>query len=183
MAVFAGDLIFLAEEKLGRWTPGIIALVLVYNLWGTLQCGYRYPPGITTQFYAPSQVDQRYMPQLITFLRQEGETRGYTNYWVSYPLAFLSQEELIYLPRLSYHLDFRYTERDDRYAPYGEQVASAERVAYITTLHAPLDEHLRTRFKSLGVTWKEAQIGDFQVFYALSRLVRPQEIGLGETTP
>jgi hypothetical protein len=35
----------------------------------------------------------------------------------------------------------------------------------------------------LDVDWKEEQIGDYLVFYALSRLVRPEEIGLGVTTP
>jgi hypothetical protein len=180
MAVFAGGLILHAEEKFGRLAPGIIALVLVYNLWGTLQCAYRYPPGITTQFYAPSQVDQRYMPQLMAFLRQQGETRGYTNYWVSYPLAFLSQEELVYVPRLPYHLDFRYTPREDRYAPYDEMVETAPRVAYITTNHPELDQRLRASFQAASVTWQEVQIGDYHVFYALSRLIRSEELDLEE---
>ena len=183
MALFAGSLILQLEERLGKWTPGLLALLLVYNLWGTLQCAYRYPPGITTQFYTPAQVDHRYMPQLEDFLRQQGETRGYANYWISYPLAFHSQEELIFVPRLPYHQDFRYTEREDRYPPYGEQVAAAPRAAYITSNNPPLDERLRSAFTGLGVGWKEIQIGDYLVFYALSRPVRPQEIGLGENFP
>lgn len=176
LALFGAGLIVELEESMKHWALALIALVMVYNLWGTVQCAYRYPPGITTQFYAPAQVDHRYMDALIEFLHEKGETRGYTNYWVSYPLAFLSQEDLIFVPRLPYHTDFRYTQRDDRYAPYGEMVEAASRVAYITTHHPDLDQRLRESFTALGITWQEARIGDYQVFYALSRLVRPQDL-------
>ena len=43
--------------------------------------------------------------QLMDFLRAQGETCGYTNYWVEYPLAFASQDELIFTARLPYHAD------------------------------------------------------------------------------
>jgi len=180
LALFASAFIFDLHGHLGRWVYAIPALLLVFHLWGTLQCARRMPPGLTTQFYAPSQVDQRPMEDLVTFLKQQGENHGYTNYWVTYPLAFLSNEELIFTPRLPYHLDFRYTPRDDRYAPYRDQVAQAQRVAYITTRHPELDDYLRSQFQSLGVSWQEQAVSDFRVFYSLSRLVRPQEIGLGE---
>jgi hypothetical protein len=119
----------------------------------------------------------------MAFLREHGETSGYSNYWVAYPLAFRSAEELIYVPRLPYHTDFRYTTRDDRYPSYGEMVSRAGHVAYITTRHPSLDQYLQDRFLKQGLTWQEAQIGDFHVFYNLSRVIRPEEIGLGVTTP
>ncbi|MEW5869521.1 MAG: hypothetical protein AB1894_09615 [Chloroflexota bacterium] len=183
LALFGASLILQAKEKFGRWAYGLLALVLVYNFWGTMQCALQFPPGITTQFYAPSRIDHRYDQELIDFLRANGETHGYGNYWVTYPLAFLSQEELIFVPRLPYHPDFRYTERDDRYEPYDQQVEASSRVAYITTNHLELDEHLRQSFSELGVAWQEAKICDYQVFYGLSRPVRPAEMGLGTTTP
>jgi hypothetical protein len=116
---------------------------------------------------------------LVTFLTQQGETRGYSNYWVTYPLAFISQEELIFQPRLPYHEDLRYTQRDDRYAPYGEWVEASTRVAYITTRNPALDEKLRAGLQGLGVAWQEQSIGDYQVYFHLSRIVRPEELGLG----
>lgn len=115
---------------------------------------------------------------MIRFLTDQGETRGYTNYWVAYPLAFLSEESLIFTPRLPYHQDFRYTPRDDRYQPYQEAVARAEKVAYITTNHPALDAFLREEFSIRGITWKESRIGDYQIFYKLSRVIRPDEMGL-----
>ena len=182
LAIFAGDFINSLKDRPYLKYVGFITLVLGFHLWGTVQVMHRYPPGITTQFYAPTQIDHRYDPELINFLVANGEIRGYSNYWVSYPLAFLSDESLIYIPRLPYHQDFRYTERDDRYPAYDHTVAEADRVAYITTNNPALDAYLITAFQDHGILWEETQIGDYHVFYQLSELIRPEEIGLGQTT-
>ncbi len=182
LSLFAAALVLELQAKIGYWASGLALLLLAYNLWGTVQSARRFPPGVTTQFYAPAQVDHRYDQALIAFLLRQDERRGYGNYWVTYPLAFLSAEDLIFVPRLPYHPDFRYTERDDRYLPYDEIVSQAERVAYITTNHPQLDEYLRSNFMKLGVSSQEIQIGDYHVFYALSQPVRPAQIGLGTTT-
>jgi 4-amino-4-deoxy-L-arabinose transferase-like glycosyltransferase len=157
-------------------------LVIIFNLGGNIQSAFTNPPGITTQFDKVAQIDQNQMPALIRFLRQEQIKAGYSNYWVSYPLAFLSAEELIFLPSLPYHEDFRYTARDDRYPPYQEVVREEEHPAYITTNHQHLDEYLVTRFLDCGITWEEAIVGDFHIFYNLSPPVRVDELDLGETT-
>ncbi len=188
LALAAADWVVSLRERfqdrfVARWNWGLVAIIILYNFWGTLQCAYTYPPGITTQFDHTTQVDQRYLPALMAFLREHGEYNGYTNYWVSYPLAFLSAEELVYTPRLPYHQDFRYTPRDDRYAVYGERVSEAERVAYITTRHPGLDRYLQDQFSKQDLTWQEVKIGDFHVFYNLSRAIRPEDIGLGLTKP
>jgi 4-amino-4-deoxy-L-arabinose transferase-like glycosyltransferase len=188
LAISAADWVVSLKDRfkgrfVGGWNWGVAAVVIVYNLWGTVQCAVTYPPGITTQFDHTTQVDQRYLPALMAFLREHGAKRGYTNYWVAYPLAFLSSEELIYVPRLPYHADFRYTSRDDRYAAYGGLVSEAEGAAYITTHHPSLDQYLQNRFSERNITWQEAWLGDFHVFYKLSRAIRPEDIGLGMTTP
>jgi 4-amino-4-deoxy-L-arabinose transferase-like glycosyltransferase len=168
------------KSLLRGWLVNGVALgLVVFNGWGTLQSAAAFPPGLTTQFNEATQVDQRGIGELMAFLRAQGETRGYANYWVEFPLAFLSQEELIYEARLPYHLDFRYTPRDNRYAPYAQAVADSPRAAYVTTLHPALDERLRAGLAALGVAFQEKQIGDFRVFYALSRKVVPEELGLG----
>jgi 4-amino-4-deoxy-L-arabinose transferase-like glycosyltransferase len=163
-----------------RWlAPALIMIVVGYQFWGTLECALRFPPGLTTQFYEPTIIDHRADNELIDFLKREGETRGYGNYWVTYPLAFKSNEELIFIPRLPYHSDLRYTPRDDRYAPYTDAVTKSDRVAYITTHNPPLDDYLQIHFNRIGVTYQEKQIGDYHIYYRLSRVVRPEEIGLG----
>ena len=181
LALFAAEMILALRKRAGFWAWGLALLLLGYNLWGTVQCVLQTPPGITTQFDEITQVDHRDDPALIEFLRANGESRGYGNYWLAYPLAFHSEEELIFVPRLPYHGDFRYTERDNRYTPYDELVAQSDRVAYITTLHPELDNHLRQELDGLGVAWQEAQVGNYHVFYRLSRAVRPEEMGLGMT--
>ena len=156
----------------------LLGAVLAFNLVGTAQAAFTNPPGITTQFEAITQVDHRYDAALIRFLRAHGGTRGYANYWVTYPIAFLSGEEIILVPRLPYKADLRYTSRDDRYAPYDELVEASPTVVYVTTNHPTLDGLLREQFTVLGVEFHEAQIGDYHVFYDLSRKVTPDELTL-----
>ncbi len=144
-----------------------------------MQCALRFPPGLTTQFDAQTLIDHGYDQQLIDFLVKNKETYGYTTYWAAYPLAFLSGEKLIFVPRLPYHTDMVFTPRDDRYAPYDAQVASSPRVAYITARFPALDDLLRSKFTASGISWSEQQIGDYRVFYRLSSPLRPEEIGLG----
>lgn len=179
LTIAAAEAVLLLLDNKVKWQTGVVAFVLVFHLWGTLQCAFTYPPGITTQFDAVAVVDHRYNDELIDFLKSEGEMRGYTNYWVAYPTAFLSTEEVIFIPALPYHQDMRFTTRDDRYEPYREMVANSERVAYITTNHPELNEYLRDEFEAAGVSWQEKVIGDYQVFYGLSRDIRPVEMGLG----
>ncbi len=164
-----------------RW--GLGGILIVFNIIGTLQSAAIVPPGITTQFDPVTIIDRRYDNELISFLKDQGETRGYTDYWVAYPLAFLSQEELIYIPRLPYHDDLRYTPRDDRYALYGEIVGKSDKVAYITTGHPVLIERLRISFTSLNIRWKEKTIGDYRIFYNLSARIEPQFLNLTPVKP
>lgn len=182
LALFGADwIVRLKHDKL--WLAvGCTLLVLVFNLGGTIQSIQRNPQGLTTQFDKVTRIDHSYDDELISFLREHGVKRGYTNYWVAYPLAFRSQEELIFVPQLPYHQDFRYTSRDNRYAPYQQMVDSADNVAYITTKHPALDEYLETQFKKEGINWQYKEIGDYHIFYDLTRPLRPEDIGLGVTT-
>lgn len=166
------------QARWQRWAWGVFGIILVYNLWGTIQCARVYPPGITTQFDAITQINHDFDKDLIDFLLSEGERTGYTNYWVAYPLAFHSCEQLIFVPRLPYHQDFRYTDRDNRYKEYEAIVNASPKVAYITTNHPQLNQYLRNKFTELGIHWKEKYIGDYQIFYALSSAIRPQQLGL-----
>ena len=159
---------------------GLVALLLFFNLGGTVQSIVNTPHGFTTQFDSTTIIDHQYDQQLIAFLEENHETRGYCNYWTSYPLAFLSQENLIFVPQLPYHYDFRYTPRDDRYSPYDLVVANSDKVAYITVHFPALDNLLRSTFKQAGVSWKEESIGDYRVFYDLSKPIRPADINFTE---
>ena len=176
MAAFTADLAVWTASRFGQAARLIPMVLLIYQAAGTMDCAARVPPGITTQFDPVAQVDQRDLPKVIDFLRRHGETRGYTNYWVSFPLAFLSGEELIFDARLPYHPDLRYTARDDRYPPYAAMVVSADRIAYITTNNPALDSLLESAFSKRGIRYRIEQIGDFRIYYQLSSVIRPEEI-------
>ncbi|MGH2620062.1 MAG: hypothetical protein ACRDHG_05760 [Anaerolineales bacterium] len=155
-----------------------LAGVVGFNLWGTVESAVRNPPGITTQFGPETQLNAKDVHALIPALEGLREQRGYTNYWVAYPLAFLSGEQLVFVPQLPYHRDLRYTPRDDRYAPYNGMVESSGRVAYITSLQPELDRAIRAGLAGIGVSWKETTVGTLRIFYQLSDRVAPAQLEL-----
>jgi len=158
---------------------GVLAALLIFNAAATLDAAAGSPTGLTTQFDPVAQIDQTAIPDLIQFLRRHDLDRGYTNYWVAYPLAFESDEEMIFVPALPYHLDFRYTARDSRYPPYEDLVADAGSVGYITTHHPALNQAIEAGLVRLSVAHRRAEIGPYTVFYDLGRRVRPEEMDLG----
>jgi hypothetical protein len=178
LALLASDAIFSVRFRNKIYSAGICLLLVVYNLCGIIQCAVPSFPGLTTQFDQTTIINHAYDSQLIQFLQDHGETRGYTNYWVAYPLAFLSDEELIFVPALPYHQDLRYTNRDDRYKAYDGMVEASPKVAYITTHNPELDKRLVQEFQAAGIEWNEIFIGDYHIFYNLSKTVRPSEVNL-----
>jgi hypothetical protein len=179
LALMAGELFTtLLIPRVGGWAYAALSLVLIFNLWGSAQAASKNPPGITTQFDPIAQVDHSYLPELIEFLDAEGESTGYTNYWVAYPLAFLSDERLIYTPSLPYHQDFRYTDRDDRYAPYGEFVAQSPSKAYITTNFHELNQILGESLVQREIEFEVTEIGPYTVFHGLSDSIGPDQLGV-----
>ena len=179
LALLAGDLF--TEPRVvrsGRWAYAALGLVLIFNLFGNIQAAIENPPGITTQFDPVARVDHSYLPELVKFLEAEGEWTGYSNYWVAYPLAFVSDERIIYTPRLPYHTDFRYSDRDDRYSPYGGIVAQSPSTAYITTNFPELNQTLRDRLAQRDIEFEETTIGPYTVFHGLSEPVNPDQLGV-----
>jgi hypothetical protein len=159
----------------------LLALLVGYNVAGTLTAAAKNPPGITTQFDPVTWIDHARDQDLIDFLLANGETRGYTTYWVQTPIAFLSGERIISAARLPYHLNLGYTPRDDRYPPYTQVVREAAQAFYITHNNPPLEALIRQELARLSVTFKEHTIGNYHIFYALSRKVEPEELGIGMT--
>lgn len=180
MALFAGEVIVhIWKEATSRlWIWLCIAAILGFNLWGTIQSAAKKPPGITTQFDSVTWIDHSYDDDLVRFLEVVDATRGYSNYWVAYPVAFLSSEDIVFIPKLPYHEDFRYTERDNRYTQYEELVTESDQVAYITTNHPEMDEKLRSNFESAGISWQEEWVGDYHVFYGLSSKITPEDMAI-----
>jgi 4-amino-4-deoxy-L-arabinose transferase-like glycosyltransferase len=172
---FWGAFVIGAWKQNKIWGMVGLALFLAFNGTATIQAALS-PDRITTQFDPITRFDNSYDAELMSFLREHGAQLGYSNYWVSYRFAALSDEQIIYSPRMPDKEDMRYTSMYNRYPAYDQQVNNAPDAAYITTLHPALDAILRDNFRRLGVSWQEATIGPYQVFYSFSRKVTPQEI-------
>jgi hypothetical protein len=161
---------------------GLLVLMLSVNGFETGRAASSSDK-ITTQFDPITRFDNAHDSELAQFLKKHGETRGYSNYWVSFRLAFISQEDIIYSARLPYKANLSYTTADNRYPQYDARANQSDKVAYITTKHPQLDELLRSDFRKMDVSFKEKHIGVYHIFYDLSRPVRPTEMGLGVNHP
>lgn len=159
-----------------RWLGIIVGLVVIgINLSGNLISAYSQEK-ITTQFGPITRFDNQDDQAVIDFLESQGETMVYSNHWVSFRFAFLTDEEIIFAALIPYREDMRISPTDNRIPAYGELAGKSDRVAYITSQHPDLDERLRRDFENRGVEYKEEQIGSFHIFYALSEAVHPMDL-------
>lgn len=174
--VFAwSEFIILFWSKKKVWGIIFVILWFVINGGATLQAALA-PELITTQFNAITRFDNSHDEELIQFLETQGEKFGYSNYWVSYRLSFLTDEQVIFSPRVPYREDLEYNPGENRYPLYDELVNKQNSVAYITTQNPKLDDVLRDNFRRLGVTWQEKLIGPYNIFYCISAIVRPEQL-------
>jgi hypothetical protein len=132
---------------------------------GGLSAAVATPPGLTTQFDPVSHLPNNDDAELIAFLEENKLLNGYTNYWVAFRLAFLSGERLQYNSALPYKTTLDYNTADNRYPPYADATARADRVAYITTNLPELNQRLETAFAGQGITYQQREIGPFHIFY------------------
>ncbi len=184
LAILAGEFVRRPVIQIPTGARWLFLLgTIVFQLHATWTVANRLPDRITTQFDPVARVDDRELDSLIRFLSERGLSRGYTNYWVAFPLAFNSDEHLIYYPALPYHHDFRYTQRDNRYPKYEEMVDMSAETSFITTNHDALNQSLRDSFSGLGITWEEAVIGDYRVFFDFSERVDVRQVGSGWLNP
>lgn len=177
LAVFTAMFLRHVRREHPRAATALLVCAVTFNFAGTALAAWQNPPGITTQFGPITRFDNRHDAALISFLLDHDGARGYSNYWVTYRIAFQSDERVILAARLPFKEDLVYSPRDAGYAPYNQQADASPTAVYVTSQHAKLDAVIRERFKRMTVTFEEAQIGPYHVFYNLSRKVTPEELG------
>ncbi|MBW4439537.1 MAG: hypothetical protein KME04_20535 [Pleurocapsa minor GSE-CHR-MK-17-07R] len=161
--VMFGAVIGAARSPVLRALPAL--LLLGYFAWGQLDAASR-EPGLTTQFNLQTHIPNDDDAALIAFLNENGLARGYTTYWISFRMAFLSGESVQYSASLPYKSDLTYTPLDERYPAYREAADAAERFAFITANVPELDALLEEELRAAGVTdYRAGQIGPFRVYY------------------
>ena len=144
-----------------------MALVIGYSLVGVVTAVTTIPPGLTTQFNLETHIPNDDDEALIDFLDAHQLYHGYTNYWISFRLAFLSGDRMQYSAALPYKTDLSYTPFDDRYPPYraATNAAPDAQIAYITANVAEVKARLEAIFAERGVTYQSAQVGVYHVYY------------------
>jgi 4-amino-4-deoxy-L-arabinose transferase-like glycosyltransferase len=161
----------------GWWWALPVGLVIGYYAAGQITAASS-DMGLTTQFDPVSHISNDHDEAVIDFLDAQEIAHGYTNYWVAFRLAFLSQERIQLDAALPYKTDLSYNTGDRRYPPYLEATARADRIAYITTEQLPeLDDLLLERLDAAGITYRRQTVGPYYVTYDLSRRVAPHELG------
>lgn len=143
----------------------IVALFVGYFAAGQISAVSTTPPGMTTQFNLDTHIPNDDDEALIAFLTEHDLTRGYTNYWISFRLAFLSGERLQYSAALPYKPDLSYTPLDERYPPYRAAADAAERIAYVTANIDEVRARLEAIFGEAGLDYQRAQVGVYWVYY------------------
>jgi hypothetical protein len=156
---------------------GLVAFLLIFQLLGN-GTAMAQPYGLTSQFDLVNHIDNRHDQPLLDFLREKNITRAFGTYWMTFRLAFLSQEQIIIDAWLPNKLSMLYTPIDRRYPPYTQAVIAAERPAYITANVPELEARIEDGLKRLEITYQKEQIGVYTVFYDLSRRVLPSELGI-----
>ena len=174
LSIFAGFSIWKLNNKL---LYILVIITIIYHIYGTWDSAM-LEPYITTQFYAPAQIDQSKIDELKEFLVEQNELFGFSNYWVSYPLTFISDERIICVPKLPYHQDLRYTERDNRISKYNDYLKNGNSYFYITSNNPTLDELLITQLNNNQVSYQQKIIGDYHIYYNLSKKITPEELGI-----
>ncbi len=177
-AVFVAMLLGYVRREHPRLAVALLGYVVVFNLVATVLAAWNTPPGpgLTTVFMPIARFDNRSDAALISFLQDHNGLRGYSNFWVTYRIAFKSNEHVILAARLPYKEDLEYWSSDAGYAPYDKAAGESLTAVYVTTQHPRLDALLRERLTGAGVTFLEQQIGPYRVFYDLSRKVLPDQV-------
>ena len=171
LSIVLGTLIESLRMRLIRIV--LVALVIGYQVVGLATAMTTVPPGMTTQFNLETHIPNDDDQALIDFLEAHQLTHGYTNYWVSFRLAFLSGDQLQYSAVLPYKTDLSYTPFDERYKPYREasDAAPDANIAYVTANVAAVKDRLEAIFAQDGVTYQVAQVGVYHVYYDFSPAV------------
>ena len=169
-------------ERIARWRSTIalliLAVILAYNLAAHLYSIRQVPPGITVQMNPAFWFGNEFDQALIDFVETQGG-RGYSHHWISYKIAFLSNEQVILAAFLPYRSDLQWNDLDNRYPPYVDAVTTSPNRVYVTHREPNLEAYLQKTFAQWGITYQVKDIGPYRVYYDFSEIVTPQEIGLG----
>ena len=182
--LFIATALFL--ERLYHWRRAVamatLIFVLGFNLATHIRAAQTTPPGITAQMNLALWTGNAADQALIDFVKAQGGY-GYSHHWISYKIAYLSNEDVILASFLPYRPDLRWIDLDNRYPPYAQAVAESPNRVYVTHREPNLEAYLQQAFVAQNITYQTEDIGPYRVYYNLSQPITPPEIGLGPGQP
>ena len=110
-----------------------------------------------THLFLYSNLDKNnYHNQLITFLNEREITRAYANYWISYPVTFISKESIIVAPYKS----------KDRYPRYTEILREEKTPSYIFySYDTKMGQLEKGGELDSSASYKKERVGPYIVYY------------------
>ncbi|MFN8420032.1 MAG: glycosyltransferase family 39 protein [Anaerolineae bacterium] len=156
----------------GKVGTVVITALLIFQTVGVIKAIRTQPPGLTPQFDPETDLPNSDDARLIDFLQTHNLYRGYSTYWISYRIAFLSRESIDLVPNLPYDSKLKRV-GTDRYADYRSHlqrllmaVGVPSDTALVTANNPMLDQALTSALGQSG-QWKVEQIGVYRVYYDL----------------
>lgn len=174
----------LGIDRLRRFGPAVAAVALGLLLAfqaGTIVRLTQSEDGLQFQLAEELRIPTCYDVPLIDFLTENGYAHGYASYWTAYRIAFRSHEQVIFDSILPY-IEEQIGADANRYPPYIDEVAKAERVVWITQNFPALDRAIEAALAEAGVRYRTRDFGPYHVYYDLSQRVSPRELGFGATS-
>lgn len=151
------------KRRLLLWA--LPAVVVAYYGLGQVSAIAQTPPGMTTQFNLVTHIPNDDDADLIAFLEANQLTRGISNYWITFRLAFLSGERLIYTADFPEKDNLTYTPHFNRFLPYVEAVQNAPEIAYITANLPEVERQIELMLADAGINYQREQVGVYAVYY------------------
>jgi len=103
-----------------------------------------------------------YYDQLITFLNEREITRAYANYWICYPVTFISRENIIVAP---------YKSRD-RYPRYTEILREEKTPSYIFySYDRKMGQLEKSGELDSSASYKKERVGPYIVYYVPKSII------------
>jgi len=158
----------LAELRRGRWLAAALMIGVISWFAAGQVTVATTEPGFTTQFNLDEHLSNADDAALIDFLLHANLTRGYSNYWIAFRMAFLSGERIQLDPALPPKPDLAWTPFYRRYPPYTEVVAAADRIALVTAGVPEVDAAIAARLAGQGITYEQTAIGQFIVWHGFA---------------
>lgn len=124
-----------------------------------------------------NQMHDQHEEAVIEFLLDQNLVYGYSDFWTSFRLIFVSNEEIIISSLLPYD-ENGYKTFSNRYEPYVDEVNEAEHVFWLTYDFADLDEKISCFFEEANLAHSVKKIGDFTIYYDFPYPVSPTEFNL-----